>query len=175
MPSGDPWEEQLCVAPPGPLCNPWKPPGWLENTQVRVHAGRPLPAISTLGAQGAVTLAPGVQADSHLLPWVPLAAPPIDQIITSRAFQGARRVYQSYFRGKQRDVETSLVAQTAKHLPTVWETWVQSLGQEDLLEEEIATHSSILAWKIAWTEPGRATVHGVTKSQTRLRDFTSLV
>ena len=51
-----------------------------------------------------------------------------------------------------------LVAQTVKHLPTMptmWETWVQSLGQEDLLEKEMATHSSILAWKIPWTEkPG---------------------
>ena len=43
-----------------------------------------------------------------------------------------------------------------KSLPAVWETWVQSLGQEDPLEEEMATHSSILAWKIPWTEePGR--------------------
>ena len=39
-----------------------------------------------------------------------------------------------------------------KHLPTVWETQVQSLGQEDLLEKEMATHSSILAWKIPWME-----------------------
>ena len=51
---------------------------------------------------------------------------------------------------------TSLVAQAAKCLPTMRETWVQSLGQEDLLEKEMATHSSILAWKIPWTEePGR--------------------
>ena len=43
-----------------------------------------------------------------------------------------------------------------KRLPTMWETWVQSLGQEDLLEKEMATHSSILAWKIPRTEePGR--------------------
>ena len=42
----------------------------------------------------------------------------------------------------------SLVAQTVKHLPTMWETQVQSLGWEDLLEKEMATHSSILAWKI---------------------------
>ena len=42
-----------------------------------------------------------------------------------------------------------------KRLPTVWETWVQSLGQEDLLEKEMATHRSILAWKIPWMEkPG---------------------
>ena len=43
-----------------------------------------------------------------------------------------------------------------KHLPTMQETQVQSLGQEDLLEKEMATHASILAWKIPWTEePGR--------------------
>ena len=51
---------------------------------------------------------------------------------------------------------TSLAAQTVKHLPVMWETWVQSLGQEDPLEKEIATHSSTLAWKIPRTEePGR--------------------
>ena len=49
----------------------------------------------------------------------------------------------------------SLVAQMVKHLPTMRETWVQSLGREDLLEKEMATHSCILAWKIPWTEkPG---------------------
>ena len=46
----------------------------------------------------------------------------------------------------------SLVAQTVKRLPTMWETRVQSLSQEDLLEKEIATQSSILAWKIPWME-----------------------
>ena len=51
---------------------------------------------------------------------------------------------------------TSLVAQMVKRLPTMQETGVQSLGQEDLLEKEMATHSSILAWKIPWMEePGR--------------------
>ena len=51
---------------------------------------------------------------------------------------------------------TSLVAQMVKCLPTVLETWVQSLGWEDLLEKEMETHSSILAWKIPRTEePGR--------------------
>ena len=49
----------------------------------------------------------------------------------------------------------SLVAQMLKNLPTLWETWVQSLGKEDPLEKGMATHSSILAWKIPWTEePG---------------------
>ena len=46
----------------------------------------------------------------------------------------------------------SLVAQTVKNLSAMQETWVQSLGQEDPLEEEMATHSSILAWRIPWTE-----------------------
>ena len=50
----------------------------------------------------------------------------------------------------------SLGAQTVKPLPAMWETWVQSLGREDPLEKEMATHSSTLAWKIPWTkEPGR--------------------
>ena len=52
--------------------------------------------------------------------------------------------------------KSSLVAQTVKRLPTMRETWVRSLGQEDPLEKEMATHSSILAWTIPWTEePGR--------------------
>ena len=47
------------------------------------------------------------------------------------------------------------MAQTVKHLPIMQETWVQSLGWEDLLEKEMTTHSSILAWKIPWMEePG---------------------
>ena len=47
------------------------------------------------------------------------------------------------------------MAQTVKHLPTMLETWIQSLGQGDPLEKEMATHSSTLAWKIPWTEePG---------------------
>ena len=49
-----------------------------------------------------------------------------------------------------------LVAQTVKRLPAMRETWVRSLGQEDSLEKEMATHSSTLAWKIPWMEePGR--------------------
>ena len=49
-----------------------------------------------------------------------------------------------------------LVAQMVKRLPAMQETWVQSLGWEDSLEKEMATHSSTLAWKIPWMEePGR--------------------
>ena len=51
---------------------------------------------------------------------------------------------------------TSLIAQSVKNLPAVQETWVQFLGREDPLEKKMATHSSILAWRIPWTEePGR--------------------
>ena len=67
------------------------------------------------------------------------------------------------------------MAQTVKRLPTMREAQVQSLGWEGLLEKEMATHSSILAWKIPWMEePGRATVHGVAKSRTWLSDLTFL-
>ena len=49
----------------------------------------------------------------------------------------------------------SLMAQTLKNLPAMWETWVSSPGQKDLLEKRIATDSNILAWRIPWTEePG---------------------
>ena len=44
------------------------------------------------------------------------------------------------------------MAQRVKRLPTMWETWVQSLGREDPLEKEMATHSSTVAWKTPWTE-----------------------
>ena len=53
-----------------------------------------------------------------------------------------------------------------KNLPAMQETWVQSLDQEDPLEKEMATHSSVLAWEIPWTEDRRAwwaVVHGVAR------------
>ena len=65
----------------------------------------------------------------------------------------------------------SLVTQMVKNQPAMWETWVRSLGQEDPLEEGMATHSNILAWRISMdTGAWWATVHGVTKSQTQLSD-----
>ena len=63
------------------------------------------------------------------------------------------------------------VAQTGKNLLVVQETQVQSLGQENPLEKEMATYSSILAWEIPWTEgPGRLQSMGLPKSWTRLGD-----
>ena len=53
------------------------------------------------------------------------------------------------------NIRTSLVAQMVKCLPTMWETWVRSLGWEDPLEKEMATPSSTFAWRIPWMEePG---------------------
>ena len=58
-------------------------------------------------------------------------------------------------------------AQTVRTLPAAWETQDRALGQEDALEKGMATYSSILAWRIPWTEdPGGATAHGVSKSWT---------
>ena len=58
--------------------------------------------------------------------------------------------------GERLNLLASLVAQMVKNLPAMWETQVRSLGQEDPLEKGMATHSSILAWRIPWTQgPGR--------------------
>ena len=65
----------------------------------------------------------------------------------------------------------SLVAQTVKNLPTMRETWVRSLDWEDPLEESMATHSSILAWRISMDRGAwQAAVHGVANSRTQLSD-----
>ena len=62
----------------------------------------------------------------------------------------------------------SIVAQTVKSLPAVWETQVQSLDWKDPLEKKMATHSSILAWEFPWTdEPGGLTVREITKESSR--------
>ena len=69
------------------------------------------------------------------------------------------------------------MAQRLKHLSAMWDTWVRSLGQEDPLEKEMATHSSILAWRIPWMEePGRLQSMGLQRvgynSATSLSLFT---
>ena len=72
--------------------------------------------------------------------------------------------------------QASPMAQTVKNLLAMRETlesWVWSLGQVAPLEEEMATHSSILAWRIPWTEALQATVHGVTKSRTWLKQLST--
>ena len=64
------------------------------------------------------------------------------------------------------------MAQLVKNLPAIRETWVPSLGRNDPLEEEMATHYSILAWRIPWTEEPGGLVHGVAKSWTWLSELT---
>ena len=67
--------------------------------------------------------------------------------------------------------QVALVAQMVKNLPAIREMWVQFLGWEDPLEKGMATHPSILAWRIPWTEKlGRLQFMGVTKSRTQLND-----
>ena len=65
-----------------------------------------------------------------------------------------------------------IIAQLVKHLPAMWETWVQFLGLEVPLEKEMATHSSILAWRILWTEdPGRLQFMGSQEFDTTEGDL----
>ena len=59
---------------------------------------------------------------------------------------------QSWIPGRLFFMVASLVAQMLKNLPAMHETWIESMGLEDPLEKEMATHSSILPWKIPWTE-----------------------
>ena len=66
-------------------------------------------------------------------------------------------------------MRASIIAQLVKNLPAVQETWVRFLGWKDPLEKEMATHSSILAWKIPWTEePGRLQSMGSQESDATL-------
>ena len=66
---------------------------------------------------------------------------------------------------------SSPVAHLVKNLPAMQENWVRFLGQEDPVEKGMATHSSVLAWRILMDRRSwRATVHGVTKSWTGLND-----
>ena len=89
--------------------------------------------------------------------WLPLG--------TQEASSGSSFCLFIFWMGEAYE-EASLVAQMVKNLPAMWETWVQSLGQEDTPEKGMATHSSILAWRIPWTdEPGRLQSMGL-QSQT---------
>ena len=74
----------------------------------------------------------------------------------SQDYEGIHSLIQQIFSSAFYEHGAFLVAQTVKHLPAMQETWVWSLGQEDPLEKEMATHCSTVAWKIPWTEdPGR--------------------
>ena len=90
---------------------------------------------------------PTVQPTS-IQDWFPLGL----NVLISLLSKGLSRVFSSITIQKHQFLVTSLVSQMAKCLPTTRETQLQSPGWEDLLEKEMATHSSILAWKIPWTE-----------------------
>ena len=76
--------------------------------------------------------------------------------ITSWQIEGEKLEVVTDFLFLGSKVTGSLVARMVKNLPAMWETWVRALGLEEPLEKEMATHSSILAWRIPWTEePGR--------------------
>jgi len=96
---------------------------------------------------------------TRLSDWTELRNPPLfgGFHIDSRRWQGRSRGRGHTYMTNScwYMAETSLVAQTEKHPPAMQETQVRSLGQEHPVEKEMATHSSILAWKIPWTEePG---------------------
>ena len=81
-----------------------------------------------------------------------------------------KKIYLSTKFGSKHDIFSSLVAQTVKNLSAVQETLVQPLGPEDSLEKGMATHASILAWRILWTEePGRLQSTGSKESDTTER------
>ena len=92
---------------------------------------------------------------------------PMETLSSVKLAPGAKKVGDCWFRGYFRD---SLGAQMVKNLPAMQDTLVQSLGGQDPLEKGMATHSSILAWRIPWTEePGRIQSKG-SQSRTRLSD-----
>ena len=103
--------------------------------QARVPEWVPFPSPGDLPDPGIKPRFPALQADA----------------LTSEPQSGLVLVFANYMELHH----LSLVAQRLKRLPAMRETWVQSLGREDPLEKEMATHSTILAWRIPWTEePG---------------------
>ena len=91
-------------------------------------------------------------------------------IIITLVYMYPRKVITQLY--KIQLTETSLVAQSVKSLPTMWETWVRSLVQEDPLEKEMAIQSRIPAWEIPWIGAWWATVPGVAESQTQPSVYT---
>ena len=112
-------------------------------------------------------------AHSSVLAWrIPWTEDP--DRLQSMGSQSRTRLSDFTLEGKLFQTWASLVAQTIKRLPTMQETRVRSLSWEDPLEKEMATHFSILAWRIPWTEePGRLQFMG-SQSRTRLSDFTQV-
>ena len=149
-----------CVAHKAPLSKGILQASILE--WVAMHSAGHLPN------PGIKPRSPTLQADS--LPSEPLGKPMNTGV-------GSLSLLQGIFLTQELNCgllhcKASLVAQRLKRLPPMRETQVQSLGQEDPLEKEMAIHSSILAWRILWMEkPSRLQVTG-SQSGTRLSDFT---
>ena len=121
--------------------------GWFDNTMVEYFV-----ATETSGLQSLKYLLSALYRKSLLT---------LDQIYKLLWFSGAQ-IYSFIQQMCSYLSWASLVAQTIKNLPAMWETWVWSSCWEDLKEKGTATHSSILAWRIPW----RATVYGVTEMNT---------
>ena len=123
--------------------------------------------LSWPAACGILVLRPGIKPASPSLEGRPLTSRPPGKslgINLTEEIQNAYDESNKTLMEKNKEDQASLVAQTVKNLPAMQDTWVQSLGREDPLEKELATHSSILAWSIPWTEePGRLLSMGLQR------------
>ena len=126
--------------------------------------------LSWPAACGILVLRPGIKPASPSLEGRPLTSRPPGKslgINLTEEIQNAYDESNKTLMEKNKEDQASLVAQTVKNLPAMQDTWVQSLGREDPLEKELATHSSILAWEIPWTgEPSGLQSMGSQKSWT---------
>ena len=113
----------------------------------------------------------GVSSLSHLQGIFPTQGsnpglPHCRQILIHPSHKGSLRIFHS---------QGHLYPHRLKHLPAMRETWVRSLGWKDPLEKEMETHSSILAWRIPWTEEPGGLQSMESQSRTRLSDFTFIL
>ena len=106
--------------------------------------------------------------ETHYLHWQELSCVCLCDPVDCSLPSSSKQEYWSRLPQIHLFTSKSLVAQTVKKLPAMQETYVWSRGWEDSLEKGTFTHSSLLAWRIPWTEIWWATVHAVTKSWTRL-------
>ena len=111
---------------------------------------------------------PGFDPSVGKIPWRRKRLP--TPVFWPREFHGLCSLWSCKELNTTEWLWASLVAQTVKNLPTIWETWVQSLGWEDLLEKGMATHCSVLAWRISWTEESGGLQSMGSQSWTQLSD-----
>ena len=145
---GEPEQARLQMVPPAATCPSAEP-----HIQSEVHLASPNLPLLPGSAPGFLPCCP----PCHLDPGSSLSLP------SGTSFSTSGSTFQNLLPGSW----ASLVAQTVKNLPAVQKTRVQSLGQEDPLEKGMATHPSILAWRIPWTEePSRLQSMGSHESDT---------